>query len=295
VKAKIAFLVAVVVLLLTVVDDTSAVFVVDETEQAIVTQFGEYRREVVQPGLYFKTPFIQTIHRMDRRILAHDTPVNDYLTLDKKKLVADPVVRWKVANPKQFYISVATESRARRAIDDIVKGELRDVISRQNFGTIIGNAREPLMAEVADRVRTKAADYGVHIVDVRIKRADLPVQVQESVFARMRAERDRESKRYRSEGEEEAAQVRAETDKTVTIKLAAAYEKAQRLRGEGEAESSAVYAEAYGSDTEFYEFTKSLLLYEQSIGPGTELVLSSDGELFKYLSNAGRATAPGGR
>src|SRR5690606_7458856 len=184
------------------VDETSAVFVMDEREQAIVTQFGDLRRTISEPGLYFKTPFAQTVHRMESRVLGNDTPHDDYLTLDKKKLVADPVVRWRIKDPKLFFISVKDELRARRRLDDIVKSEMRDEISRHNFGDIIGNAREPLMADVAGRVRDKVREFGIHVVDVRIKRADLPTQVQESVFQRMRAERDREAKRYKSEGAE---------------------------------------------------------------------------------------------
>ena len=274
----------ILLLLLTVIDETSAVFVISEEEQAIVTQFGDYRRQVIEPGLYFKIPFAQTVHRMERRIVASDTLGDDFLTLDKKKLVADPVVRWRIADPRVFYITVRNPLQARRALDDIVKGELREVISNQNFGNIIGNAREPLMVEVARRVEMKAKEYGIHVVDVRIKRADLPTQVQESVFARMRAERERESKRYRSEGEEEAAKIRADTDKLVTIELAKAYEKAQRLRGEGDALSAQIYAETFGKDAEFYSFVRSLESYEQGLDEQTELVLSADNELFRYLS-----------
>ncbi len=282
-RGMLLFIVAFIVILLTVVDETSAVFVIDEREQAIVTQFGEFRYEITEPGLYFKTPFAQTVHRMDSRILGNDTPHDDYLTLDKKKLVADPVARWRIEDPKLFYITVKEDFGARRRLDDIVKSEMRDEISGHNFGDIIGNAREPLMEKVASRVREKAKEFGIFVVDVRIKRADLPQGVQDSVFQRMRAERDREAKRYRSEGEEEAAKVRADADKEVTIKLAEAYEKAQRLRGEGDAQSARVYAEAFGQDEEFYDFVRSLEAYEKSFGSQTELVLSSGSDLFKYL------------
>lgn len=274
------------VLALTVVDETSALFVIDEREQAIVTQFGKYKHAVTEPGLHFKVPFTQTVHRMERRILGRDTAPDDYLTLDKKKLVADPIVRWRVVDPRLFFITVRNESRATRRLDDIVKSEMRDEISRHNFGEIIGNAREPLMAEVAGRVRTKLKEFGIHVVDVRIKRADLPQDVTESVFQRMRAERDRVAKKYRSEGEEEAAKIRAAADKEVTIKLAKAYEKAQKLRGEGDAISTDVYAKAFSKDPEFYAFLRSLEAYEKSITKDTDLVMSSGSELFKYLDSA---------
>ncbi len=288
-KGLVLSILGLLIALLLFVDETSAVFVMDETEQAIVTQFGEVKEEIREPGLYFKTPFAQTVHRMESRVLGNDTPHDDYLTLDKKKLVADPVVRWKIIDPKLFYITVQDEFRARRRLDDIVKSEMRDEISGHNFGDIIGNAREPLMANVAGRVREKVKEFGIHIVDVRIKRADLPQGVQESVFARMRAERDREAKRYRSEGEEEAAKIRADTDKEVTILLAKAYAAGQKMRGEGDATSTQIYAEAYGQDPEFYAFTRSLEAYEKAISKQTEVVMSSGSEIFEYLHSPGTA------
>ena len=274
------------VLVLLVLDETSAVFAIDEREQAIVTQLGEYKREITEPGLALKIPIIQKVHRMERRILGRDTPPDDYLTLDKKKLVADPITRWRIVDPRLFFITVRDESRAQRRLDDIVKSEMRDEISRHNFGEIIGNAREPLMDRVASRVREKINEFGIHVVDVRIKRADLPQQVTESVFQRMRAERDRVAKGYRSEGEEEAAKIRAGADKEVTIKLAEAYEKAQKLRGQGDAISTEIYAQAFGRDPEFYAFLRSLEAYEKSITEDTDLVLSSGSEFFKYLDAA---------
>jgi membrane protease subunit HflC len=281
----------VLAVLLLFVDETSVVFVLDETEQAIVTQFGEYQRDVKEPGLYFKKPFAETVHRMETRILGDDTPSGDYMTLDKKKLVADPVVRWKIVDPRLFFITVRDEFRARLRLDDIVKSEMRDEISRHNFGDIIGNEREPLMNNVAGRVREKVKEFGIHVVDVRIKRADLPTQVQESVFSRMRAERDREAKRYRSEGEEEAAKIRADADKEVTILLAKAYSRAQELRGEGDAEGSRVYSDAFGRDPEFYAFLRSLEAYEKSLSPSTQVVLSSGSPFFEYLRGPGKAGA----
>lgn len=263
---------------------SSSVYVIDETEQAIVTQFGQYKGSAVAPGLNFKIPFLQEVHRMERRVIARDTAAGDYLTLDKKKLVADPVTRWKIVDPLTFFKSVRDEVRAARRLDDIVKSELRSEISSHPFGDIIGSARTPLMSAVTERVREKAKEYGIHVVDVRIRRADLPRDVQESVFARMRAERDREAKRYRSEGAEEAAKIRARTDKEVTIVLAKAYQEAEKLKGEGDGESTRIYAGAYGKDPEFYTFTRTLEAYEKAITPETELIMSTDSELFRYLA-----------
>jgi membrane protease subunit HflC len=221
---------------------------------------------------------------MERRVIGRDTSAGDYLTLDKKKLVADPVTRWKVVDPLTFYQRVQDEVRAARRLDDIVKSELRSEISSHRFDEIIGSARTPLMKAVTERVQEKAKEFGIHVVDVRIKRADLPREVQESVFQRMRAERDREAKRYRSEGAEEAAKIRARTDKEVTILLAKAYQEAEALKGEGEADATRIYAGAYGKDPEFYSLLRSLEAYEKSITPETEVVMSTDAELFRYLA-----------
>jgi membrane protease subunit HflC len=267
----------------------SSVFVIDERELAIVTQFGEYRRSFERPGLYFKLPLgIHTVERMDGRILSSDTPPAEYLTLDKKRLVADPVTRWRIVNPLTFYKTVHDEAGAKARLDDIINSELRRELASHDFGEIIGHERDPSMQKVAARVREKAKSFGINAMDVRIRRADLPREVQESVFARMRAERERVAKRYRSEGEEEAAKIRAETDKEKTIILATAYEIAQKTRGEGDGESIKIYASAYGKDPEFYAFLRSLETYEKAIGEQSTLVLSTGSELFRYLDDPKR-------
>jgi membrane protease subunit HflC len=265
-----------------------SMFKIDETEQGIVTQFGQYKWSATEPGLHFKTPFIQDVHRMERRVIGRDTSQGDYLTLDKKKLVADPVVRWRIVDPLLFFKTVRDEVRASLRLDDIVRSEMRSEISSHQFGDIIGNGRTPLMLAVTTRVQEKAKDYGIHVVDVRIKRADLPRDVQESVFQRMRAERDREAKRYRSEGAEEASKIRATTDKEVTILLAKAYQEAEKLEGEGDGDSTRIYASAYNKDSEFYALVRTLEAYEKSITPETEIVMSTDSELFRYMARPGR-------
>lgn len=264
----------------------STAFIVDETEQVIITQFGEYKRTIQRPGVFFKVPLAQTVVRMERRILTADARGDKYLTLDKKWLVADPITRWRIVDPLKFYMTVHDELGARQRLEDIVLSEMRREIASHNFGDIVGNAREPLMVAVADRARSKVHDeFGIDVIDVRIKRADLPTEVQESVFSRMRAERERMAKKYRSEGDEEAAKIRADTDKERTIILAKAYEEAQKLRGEGDAVSTKVYAEAYGKDPEFYAFLRSLTSYEQLVTKETSVVLSTDSALFQYIDS----------
>ena len=267
----------------------SSCFVISERELALVTQFGEPKRTITAPGLYWKLPLVQEVRRMESRILGSHAPPAEYLTLDKKRLVADPVTRWRIVDPLQFYKTVASELEAKARLDDIVNSELRQEIASHEFGKIIGVERDPLMQVVANDVRKQTADFGILVVDVRIKRADLPKEVQESVFARMRAERDRVAKQYRSEGEEEAAKLRADTDKEKTIILAQAYEEAQTTRGEGDAQGIKIYADAYGRDPEFFAFTRSLDAYEKAIGGESTLVLSTGSDLFRYLANPTKA------
>jgi len=264
-------------------------FAVNEVEQVIITQFGEFKRTVDKPGLSYKLPFVQTVNRFERRILVSDAPHAEYLTQDKKRLVADPTTRWRISDPLQFYKTVRDESGARARLDDLVFSELRREVASHTFDIVIGTKREAIMEAVAATAREKARVFGIEVIDVRIKRADLPREVQASVFARMQAEREREAKRYRSEGEEEAAKLRAETDKDRTIILATAEQQAQRLRGDGDAEATRIYAEAYGKDPEFYAFVRSLQAYEQFIGKRSTLLMSADSDLFRYL---GSPTAP---
>jgi modulator of FtsH protease HflC len=258
-------------------------FTIDEREQAIVTQFGAYIRTITEPGLHAKIPFIQTVHRFDNRVLATDADPAEYLTLDKKRLVVDYVARWQIKDPLAFFISVATLDGARARIEDIVFSELRQAISSQDFAPVTSELREPTMDAVANAARTRTQAFGIELIDVRIKRADLPREVQQSVFARMVAERGRIAKRYRSEGEEEAAKLRAETDKQREIILAQAYERSQRLQGEGDAAATAVYASAYQQNPRFYSFVRTLEAYDDVLTPETLLVLPGDAAMFRLL------------
>jgi membrane protease subunit HflC len=260
-------------------------FTIDEREQVIVTQFGAYIRTIAEPGLYAKLPFVQRVHRFDKRVLATDAAPAEYLTLDKKRLVVDYVARWRIQDPLAFFISVATLDGARARIEDIVFSELRQAISSQDFAPVTSELREPTMDAVAKAARTRTTAFGIDLIDVRIKRADLPREVQQSVFARMVAERERIAKRYRSEGDEEAAKLRAETDKQREIILAQAYERSQRLQGEGDAKAAAVYADAYQQNPRFYGFIRTLEAYDDILTSDTLLVLPGDAAMFRLLSN----------
>lgn len=276
-------LVLVVVLLIV---GAQTVFIVGEWEQAIIIQLGKFKRAIQEPGLNWKIPFVQTAITLERRILASDAEPAEYLTMDKKRVVVDHVTRWKIQDPLLFYKTVRNEAGARARLDEIVFSELRAELANREFASIIANEREPAMEAVAFRSSEKAKEFGIDVVDVRVKRADLPNEVQESVYARMRAERQRISKRYRSEGAEESAKITATTDKEKTIILAKAYEESQRRRGEGDAEATLIYGKAYGEDPEFYSFVRSLEAYDKFLSKKSTILLPQDSRILRYLADS---------
>jgi len=263
----------------------STIFIVDETNQVIVTRLGEYKRTHNTPGLKAKIPIFERAHFFEKRILPSGALPAEYLTLDKKRLVADHVTRWKIVNPLLFYMTVRDLAGAKARLDDIVFSEMRRELASHDFSKIISSERENIMDTIAGNARKQAVKFGINIIDVRIKRADLPQEVQESVFARMKAERQRIAKRYRSEGEEEAFKIRGETDKNRTILMARAYEQSQELRGEGDAMATRVYAEAYDQDPVFYTFARTLESYEKGFQDKTTLLFSPDSDVFQYMKN----------
>jgi len=273
----------VVLLVVLLILGSQTLFTVGEWEQALIIQLGQFRRAIQEPGLHWKTPFLQQVNKLERRILASDAEPADYLTLDKKRVVVNHVTRWRITDPLQFFITVRDEAGARARLDDIVFSELRQELASREFADIIAAQREPVMEAVAARTAEKAKQFGIDVVDVRVKRADLPGEVQASVFARMVAERERIAKRYRSEGAEESAKIKAETDKEKTIILAKAYEESQRRRGEGDAGATRIYAGSFGQDPEFYGFLRSLEAYEKFLGDKSTVVLSPDSRLLRYL------------
>lgn len=269
-------------------------YIVDERDQVIVTQVGQYLYSVQQPGLYSKLPFYQTVTRFDKRILVSDAQPAEYLTLDKKRLVADHIIRWRIVDPLVFYTSVREEAGARARLDDIAFSQIRAELANQNFDKVISTQREPIMERVSRGTAERAQGFGIEVVDVRLKTADLPQEVQASVFGRMQAERSRIASRYRSEGAEAAVRIRADADKERTIILARAYEESQQRRGQGDAQATSTYASAYGQDPEFYAFVRSLEAYEKILADGSTMVMSTDSDLFRYL-NSHRNGAPSGQ
>lgn len=280
-KLLVPILVAVV--LIGVILIPQFVFIVDETEQAIILQFGDPVAIVREPGLSFKVPFIQNVIKFDKRVLSSDAPPQEYLTSDKKRLVVDHVTRWRIDDPLVFFKAVRTETGARARLDDIVFSELRRELATVEFLDVISVQREAIEERVAASAERTAAEFGIFVLDVRTKRADLPREVEQSVFDRMRAERQRESALLRAEGEEQGNIIRAQADRESAVITAQGEQQAQALRGAGEADAIRIYAEALAEDPEFYSFSRRLQAYDLVLNNGDRLVVPVDSEFFRYL------------
>ncbi len=261
-------------------------FIVDETEQVIILQFGEYIRTIDEPGLNFKIPFIQAAIRLERRVLVADTPPADFITLDKEWLVVDSYIRWRIVNPHLFFKTVRDETGAKGRLNNVAVSKLREELAQHNLWDIIGVERTPIMDIVGEHTdRIARRDFGIGVIDVRMKRVDLPTGVQAAVFARMRAERERMAMESRAEGAQAAKKITAEADREVVVLLAEAERESRILRGAGDAEAIAIYAAAFEQDPEFFAFVRSLEAYERFLGRGTTLVLGADSELFRFLQS----------
>ncbi len=259
-------------------------YIVDETQLAIVTRFGEPRSSITSPGLYVKTPFVETVRYFEKRILIFDAPPDSLLTEDKKRLVIDVYARARIIDPLLFFKTVNSESQATSRAVDIISSELRREIALDTQIEVIQQTREEIMNRVRDSVRPKLLEFGIETIDVRVKRADFPDTIAESVYARMQAERKRIADRERAEGAERDAEVRANVDRQAAIIRAEAERDAQIIRGEGEAEAVRIFAESLGQDPEFYAFQRSLQAYKNFLPEsGTTVVLPADSSLFQFL------------
>jgi membrane protease subunit HflC len=260
------------------------VFKVDVTEQVVILQFGKPVRTIQNPGLHWKLPTpIQNAVFFDKRLLEYDVQPAEVLSTDKKTLTVDNYVRWRIVDPLLFLQTLQTIPTAITRLDDIVYSEIRRELGLHNMQEIITDNREKIMDTVTQASYEATISYGIEIVDVRIKRVDLPQENEESIYARMKAERDRKANQYRSEGDEESQKIIATTEKEKTIILADAYKSAEETRGEGEATALGIYAKAYSADPEFYEFLKTLETYKSVIDSSTTLVLPADSKLFELL------------
>tara|TARA_S200000501_G_scaffold28920_1_gene24578 strand:+ start:7338 stop:8189 length:852 start_codon:yes stop_codon:yes gene_type:complete len=262
----------------------SSIFIVDETQQVVILQLGKPVRTITEPGFNAKLPFpFQERIVFDDRLLEYDSPPEEILSKDKKSLIVDNYVRWKIVDPLQFLKTVQAIPTAKSRMDDIVYSELRRELGTHDMVEIITQNREEIMDVVTKASNEATLSYGISVIDVRIRRVDLPSENEESIYARMEAERKRQANKFRSEGSEEAQKIRAATDRDKTIILADAYREAEKIRGEGDAKAVQIYARSYSSDPKFYEFVRTLDAYKKVVDDKTTLVLPSDSKLFKLL------------
>ena len=263
----------------------STVFTVDETRQVVILQFGEPVRIIKTPGLHFKLPApLQVAQHFDDRLLEYDVAPEEILSKDKKSLIVDNYVRWRIIDPLLFLQTVQTEPIAKTRIDDIVYSELRRELGTHNMSEIITENRELIMETVTKESAAATKPYGIEVVDVRLKRVDLPQNNEQSIYRRMQAERIRQANKFRSEGEEESQKIKASTDKDKTIILANAYKEAEEVKGEGEAKAVDIYARAFSKDPDFYEFYRTLETYKIILDKKTTLVLPTNSKLFDILN-----------
>ena len=273
------------VIVLTALFVLSTIIMVDETEQIVILQFGKPIRTIKDPGLNWKFPApFQTSNSFEKRLLEYDVPPEEILSKDKKSLIIDNYVRWRIVDPLLFLQTVKAIPTAKTRLDDIVYSELRQELGTHDMVEIITENRALVMEKVTKASNEETSKYGIEVIDVRIRRVDLPQENEASIYARMEAERKRQANKFRSEGEEEAQKIRAATDRDKTVLLADAYKKAQQIRGEGDAKALDIYASSYSKDPDFYEFTRTLETYEKVIDEKTTLVLPGDSKLFKRLT-----------
>jgi modulator of FtsH protease HflC len=258
-------------------------YAVSETEQVVVTQLGRPVRLVQTPGLHLKVPFLQQLTFFEDRLLDYDAAPAPVITRDKKNLVVDNYAKWQIQDPLKFLQTVQNEAGAQARLDDIIYSKVREQLGLHDLVEVIATKRAPIMQAVTTGSHEASTAYGIGVIDVRIKRADLPPENAQAVYGRMRTEREREAKRYRSEGQEEALKIRAESEKQKMILLAEAYEQEQAIRGEGDAAAMRVYAEAFQHDPDFFTFTRTLEAYRKSLKGKTTVLLPPQMEFLRYL------------
>ena len=263
-----------------------SIFIVKEVNQAIVLQFGDPKKIISKPGLNFKLPFIQNVVFLDKRILNLDAPPEEVIASDQKRLIVDAFARFQIVDPLKFYISVGNERVARSRLSTIINSRIRSVLGTQRLQTLLSEDRTKQMSLIQEGVNNEAEKFGIKIIDVRIKRADLPQANSDAIFARMQTERNREAKEFRAKGAEMAITITSTADKEVTVILAEAQKKSEIMKGEGDGKRNKIFADAFGQDPEFFAFYRAMQAYETAlIGGETSLVLSPDSEFFKFFGN----------
>ena len=265
-----------------------SLFTVKEINQAIVLQFGDPKKVITAPGLQVKIPIIQNVVFLDRRILNLDAPPIEVIASDQKRLIVDAYARFKIVDPLKFYISVGDERVVRSRLSTIINSRIRGVLGKQSLATLLSEDRTKQMAIIQEGVDNEAKSFGVDIIDVRIKRADLPQANSEAIYKRMQTEREREAKEFRAKGAEMAITITSTADKEVTVLLANAKKQSEIMKGEGDGERNRIFANAFGRDPQFFAFYRAMQAYEKAlIGGDTSLILSPDSDFFKFFGNTG--------
>jgi len=265
----------------------SSLFIVEQTEEALVLRLGEVRDVIPSPGLKMKLPFIENVIFYDNRLLDFEPPPEEVIVSDQKRLVVDTYTRYRITNPLLFYQTVNSEAAVRARLSAMVNGSLRRVLGNVTLSALLSHQRSAIMGQIRDEVTAQGKSFGIDVVDVRIRRADLPEENSQAIFARMQSEREQQARQYRGEGAEAAQTVRANAERERTVILAEAQRDAQRVRGDGDAESIRVYAGAFGQDKEFFAFYRSMQAYREALtGRSTSFVLTPDSGFFRFFQNS---------
>ena len=261
-----------------------SLFIVKEINQAIVLQFGDPKKIISEAGLNFKLPFIQNVVFLDKRVLNLDNPPEEVIASDQKRLIIDAITRFQIVDPLKFYISVGNERVARSRLSTIINSRIRGVLGTQDLATLLSTERTKQMTIIRNDVNEEAKGFGIKIIDVRIKRADLPPANSDAIYKRMQTERQREAKEFRAQGAEIAAKITSTADKDVTVLLANAKKQSEIMKGEGDGQRNKIFADAFGKDPQFSAFYRAMQAYETAlIGGETSLILSPDSAFFKFF------------
>ena len=282
-KSLIATAVVIAVILIV---GSSSLYTIQETEQGIVLQFGDPKQVVTDPGLHFKLPFVQNVVIYDKRVLLFENPQQEVIASDQKRLVVDAFAFYRIVNPLEFYQAVGTEDIARARLSNLLNASMRQLFGTVPLVDVISGERERLMGDIRVRVNREAQQFGVDVIDVRIKRADLPAENSQAIYQRMQTEREREAREIRAQGEEQSLRIRAEADRTRTVLISEARRQSEITRGEGDGEAVRIFADAFGQDVEFFTFYRTMQAYREALNAeDTTIILSPDGDFLQYFNN----------
>ena len=283
---KKSLIIGAVVIAAILIVGSSSIFTIQETEQGIVLQFGDPKQVVTTPGLHFKVPFIQNVVIYEKRVLEFNNPQQEVIASDQKRLVIDAFAFYRITNPLEFYQAVGTEEVAHARLSNLLNASMRQLIGTVPLVDVISGERERLMEDIRIRINREALQFGVDVIDVRIKRADLPEENSQAIYERMQTEREREAREIRAQGEEQSLRIRAEADRTRTVLISEARRQSEILRGEGDGEAVRIFADAFGQDIEFFTFYRTMQAYREALNADdTTIIMSPDGDFLQFLNN----------